>query len=265
MSAQLDHVVLLLPYADILNPPTWLTKDFTISPGGRHADNKTENKLILFSDGTYLELIAFIDDAPSNRKNHWWDKPYGVVDYALTTVDGDFLTLDSIRERLAQTGTSISYQDPIEGGRIKPDGTELKWKVTFPTSTERGSVPFWCHDVTPRERRVPVSQESTTHPSGVVGMAGLQVSVKGGEEVEKLRKATAAIVDVGTPRGEGSFELGRPIGVQGKKPSVRIVQAEEQQKGEVKLSLVLQGPKHVDDVKREVEGGLVEILFEVAQ
>ncbi|SMQ50645.1 unnamed protein product [Zymoseptoria tritici ST99CH_3D7] len=264
MTAQLDHVVLLLPHADILNPPTWLTKNFTISPGGRHADNKTENKLILFSDGTYLELIAFIDDSPSHRKGHWWDKPHGVVDYALTTVDADFPTLKLIRKRLSKTGTDISYQDPIEGGRIKPDGTELKWKVTFPTGTSRGSVPFWCHDVTPRERRVPVSREATTHPSGVLGMAGVKVSVKGAEEVEKLRKATGAIVDVGTPREEGKFEVGRPIDVQGEKPSVRIVQAEEGQKREVKLSLVLQGPKRVDDVKREIEGGLVEILFEVA-
>ncbi|OCL03243.1 hypothetical protein AOQ84DRAFT_392409, partial [Glonium stellatum] len=69
---QLDHIVILLPHADLLNPPAWLTKHFTISPGGRHADNRTENKLILFQDGSYIELIAFIDDDPARRAGHWW-------------------------------------------------------------------------------------------------------------------------------------------------------------------------------------------------
>jgi hypothetical protein len=39
---QLDHIVILLPYTDIVNPPSWITDCFTISPGGRHGDNKTE-------------------------------------------------------------------------------------------------------------------------------------------------------------------------------------------------------------------------------
>jgi hypothetical protein len=35
---QLDHVVVLVPYADLLTPPAWITDHFTLSPGGRHAD-----------------------------------------------------------------------------------------------------------------------------------------------------------------------------------------------------------------------------------
>lgn len=69
---QIDHIVLLLPYALVTSPPEWLTSAFTISPGGRHADNRTENRLILFADGSYLELIAFINDDPEKREGHWW-------------------------------------------------------------------------------------------------------------------------------------------------------------------------------------------------
>ena len=69
--AQLDHVILLLPYQDLLNPPSWLTSNFIVSPGGLHADGKTENRLVLFEDGTYLELIAFINDDPVRRQGHW--------------------------------------------------------------------------------------------------------------------------------------------------------------------------------------------------
>ncbi|KAK4634081.1 hypothetical protein CLAFUW4_01415 [Fulvia fulva] len=153
---QLDHVVLLVPYQDVVNSPSWVTDHLTVSPGGVHADGKTENKLVLFADGTYLELIAFINDDAEKRRGHWWDKPYGVIDYALTTTsDHSFGALKSIKDRLSQTDSGISYTNPQDGGRRKPDGTELKWRVTFPTGTSRGNAPFFCHDVTPRDRRVP--------------------------------------------------------------------------------------------------------------
>lgn len=127
IKTQLDHVVLLLPYKDIVNPPSWLTDEFTISEGGVHADGKTENKLVLFADGSYLELIAFINDDPKHREGHWWDKPYGVVDYALTTSDEGFGELAGIKERLSKTDTGIGYTDPKDGGRRKPNGQELQW------------------------------------------------------------------------------------------------------------------------------------------
>lgn len=72
MAAQLDHVVMLLPYELITKPPAWITDNFVVSPGGTHADGKTENRLVLFQDGTYLELIAFVNDDPDKRKGHWW-------------------------------------------------------------------------------------------------------------------------------------------------------------------------------------------------
>src|SRR4051812_39623576 len=58
--ANLDHIIILLPHHHILHPPPWLTDSFTISPGGIHSDGKTENRLICFRDGSYLEIIAFI-------------------------------------------------------------------------------------------------------------------------------------------------------------------------------------------------------------
>lgn len=68
----LDHVVLLLPCKELTELPAWVTENFTVSEGGQHADKKTENRLVLFRDGTYLELIAFINDDPDKRKGHYW-------------------------------------------------------------------------------------------------------------------------------------------------------------------------------------------------
>ncbi|EME48620.1 hypothetical protein DOTSEDRAFT_141842 [Dothistroma septosporum NZE10] len=260
---QLDHVVLLLPYRDVVNPPSWIADNFTISPGGTHADGKTENKLILFADGTYLELIAFINDDPEKRRGHWWDKPYGAVDYALTTTaDQSFGALSSIMDRLSHTDTGVSYTNPQEGGRLKPDGAELKWRVTFPSGTSRGTVPFFCHDVTPRHRRVPVTSSNTIHPSGAIGMSGVLLEVKGESLHSQLTSATAAILDNDLSQ-DGPFGVSVPHGSEGaKKPTIRIQNAVKNERKEVSLSLVLQSSDYLEDIHHEIDGGTISIKFE---
>ncbi|KAF2172432.1 hypothetical protein M409DRAFT_63121 [Zasmidium cellare ATCC 36951] len=255
-SAQLDHVVILLPHEDVVNPPEWLTKHFTISPGGRHADGKTENKLILLSDGSYLELIAFTSE--DARKGHWWDKPYGVVDFALTTPDEKFPELSSIKDRLAKTDTGISYQDPKAGGRLRPDGVELQWRVTFPINCNRGEAPFWCHDVTPRERRVPYTDDNTSHPSGVLGLAGVELKTS---SHARLSTATAAILDSNLEQN-GQYGVGVPQKVPtAKQPSIRIQSANGDGK-DLSLTLVLQTTQKLPPIIQKIGGGTVSIVFE---
>lgn len=65
---------------------------------------------------------------------------------------------------------------PLRGGsRRKLDGTVIEWHVAFPHAQARGRAPFWCFDVTPRERRVPVDPALTTHPNGAKGVRGLDI------------------------------------------------------------------------------------------
>jgi hypothetical protein len=45
--ALLDHIIVLVPHAELKDPPKSLTNNFNITNGGRHADGKTENKLIV--------------------------------------------------------------------------------------------------------------------------------------------------------------------------------------------------------------------------
>ncbi|GAB7357992.1 hypothetical protein MBLNU230_g0159t1 [Neophaeotheca triangularis] len=263
--AQLDHVILLLPYKDIIDPPAWLTNNFTISPGGRHADGKTENRLILFRDGTYLELIAFINDDPEKRRGHWWDKPYGIVDYALTSASP--LDFKALKSRLNATDSQVSYQDPLEGGRERPDGTRVQWKVTFPTGTERGTVPFWCHDLTPREARVPLTEASTTHPSGALGMAGIREAVITGRAGE-LGRALAAILGQEATAGdqvlEREFEVGVPQKVDGARaPSLGLQRLPDGAERGLFLTLLLQGTdgKVGEDIEESIAGGVVSIKW----
>lgn len=247
-AAQLDHVVALLPYKDLIEPPEWITKNFTLSPGGRHADGRTENRLILFRDGTYLELIAFINDDPDKRKGHWWDLDYGIVDYALTTADAyDF---DALRHELKQTGTGISYAEPQRGGRTRPDGVEIKWRVTFPTGAQRGEVPFWCHDMSPREYRVPVNETSTTHPCGAIGMSGVVIGIDRGMDPTRLKKAMGAI------SGNRNNHVSTPLNShQTAHPSTLEIKQENVQEGgrgfQLGLHLWVPGIGHTQDLQSE--------------
>ena len=127
MAPQLDHIVILVPHATLLNPPDWITNNFTLSPGGRHGDNKTENKLIVFQDGSYLELIAFIDDLPEHRKGHWWDKPFGIVDYAFTTQDDPDKQYAEMTKRLDGNPLGVGFVEPKSGSRLREDGERISW------------------------------------------------------------------------------------------------------------------------------------------
>ncbi|KAK5132617.1 hypothetical protein LTR08_008816 [Meristemomyces frigidus] len=256
--AQLDHVVLLLPHADVLNPPDWITSRFTVSAGGKHAEGKTENRLIMFRDGTYLELIAFVKDDPAKREGHWWDKAFGIVDFALTTrMEFDYAAL---QERLRKSGSVVSYAEPVEGGRVTPDRQELRWKVTFPKGVERGVVPFWCHDLTPRERRVPAFDGNTHHPCGAVGMAGLFVDVAE-DQFERVKAALPAITKLPV-HADASYTLSTPFDVgRPEEPTMVLRRKTDDQKADLRITLEIQCPGRGGqaDVEQRVGDGMVLI------
>jgi hypothetical protein len=192
----LDHIVILLPYKAVLNPPKWLADNFTIIPGGRHAGGQTENKLVVFQDGSYIELIAFVDDDQKHRVGHrWGDKEVGIVDFALSSQGDADDNYEILKSRLEKATLGLKYESPSAGGRTREDAQVLKWKVTVPKPPAmRGETPFFCHDVTARGLRVPFSKESTSHPSGAYGVAGLKIYVPK-ERVGDLSKAYEGILD----------------------------------------------------------------------
>lgn len=164
MGVQLDHLVVLvedLPAA----VADYTAQGFIVSPGGTHTDGATANALVGFADGTYLELLAFLREAPEHR---WWRyvaHGSGLIDFALVP--------DAIGEtiRTAQQH-GVAYTGPFDGGRVRPDGVTIGWQTGLPPSAD---LPFLCADTTPRERRVPHGA-ATAHPNGVRGIAGLTIA-----------------------------------------------------------------------------------------
>lgn len=170
---------------------------FTITRGGVHGDKKTQNNLIIFKDGSYLELIAFIDDLPEHRKDHWWgDKGYGIIDYAFTIKEGPN-AFPALRDTVngLDVPENWKFQDMRSGSRLNADGEKIEWQVSFPQASARGRSPFWCFDVTSRDKRVSRSDAATTHPSGAKGIGNLMVYLeKGSADVQSFKSLLDAII-----------------------------------------------------------------------
>ncbi|SPJ74203.1 uncharacterized protein FTOL_03933 [Fusarium torulosum] len=212
----LDHIVILVSYQTLQDLPKRLENVLTVIDGGTHADGRTVNKLIEFSDGVYIELIAFQDGLdPEKRKTHRWgeQEENTVIDWAYTLPrEKDF---GVIQQRVKESNSEVVYHDPVSGGRIRPDGVELKWSVASAYTTpgealHPGTAPFWCLDRTPRHLRVPYEDEDgsspsyTKHPSGAVGVSGVSISVPEAEW-ETIGRVYDGIHGSSTKEGAWSF------------------------------------------------------------
>ncbi|MFM0504768.1 VOC family protein [Paraburkholderia caffeinilytica] len=166
MSLLLDHIVIRVH--DLTRTIEDFTAlGFTVQQGGTHADGVTHNALIGFADGSYIELIAFLQAAPQRR---WWNVGQrhgdGFVDYALLPS-----SVGAVID--AAHGRGLQYDGPQAGGRVRPDGARLEWQTGRPQTSD---LPFLCGDITPRHLRV-AEGVVRDHANGVRGVASLTVAV----------------------------------------------------------------------------------------
>ena len=166
MSLPLDHVVIaVLDLETAIADYTAL--GFQVLRGGDHPGRPTHNALVVFADGSYLELIAWKSPAPQER---WWPllqrHGEGIVDFALLPQDTAETVAGAARRGLVLEG-------PLAGGRLRPDGERLQWQTARPSSAD---LPFLCGDITPRALRVPEGA-ARVHPNGAIGVARLDIAV----------------------------------------------------------------------------------------
>ena len=171
MLRHIDHIVILVRDLDQASAG-YTAAGFTVVPGGVHAGGVTHNALVGFADGTYLELIAFTE--PDKESPHrWWRrlaKGEGFIDYAILS-DG----LDA--EVAAMRARDVEAEDPVVGGRDRPDGQYVGWKNLHLTAAPaRMALPFVIEDTTPRSLRVP-GGDSAAHRNGAAGVSSLTLIV----------------------------------------------------------------------------------------
>jgi catechol 2,3-dioxygenase-like lactoylglutathione lyase family enzyme len=154
---RLDHVVILVGDLDRA-VRGYEELGFTVTAGGEHADGLTRNALVPFADGSYLELVAFVDpDDP--RDNVWGWRAFlpfggGLIDYCAASDD-----LEADVRRLEEGGLGVD--GPADGGRRLPDGTEIRWRVARIRQDGR-LLPFLIEDLTPALRASPADPPPNT-------------------------------------------------------------------------------------------------------
>jgi hypothetical protein len=165
----IDHLVIAVPELDKA-AAAYRELGFTVVPGGRHPTS-TENALIAFDDGAYLELVAFYREDP---RHPWWEMTQaggGLVDYCLRTDD-----LEADLHAFRAAGVDIA--EPVAQSRERPDGVEVRWVCALPRGRHRGVAPFLIEDETPRDLRVP---RETRHANQVSGVALLRIATTSAE------------------------------------------------------------------------------------
>ena len=187
----LDHIVIAVP--ELGAAREWFRDaGFTVTPGGRHDELPTENALIAFADGSYLELLASRD---ASAREEWrelasgpaWERHLkGVSAVArrflpsLAAADGVVdacLRGASLRSRAADLRRAGERSaGPLRMSRERRDGERLEWELLLPESRR---IPFWIADRTPRERRVPGGSGPTSHANGASGLTGITVRATG--------------------------------------------------------------------------------------
>jgi hypothetical protein len=198
MLRQLDHVVYVVRDLEAAIADH-RRRGFTVTIGGEHADGLTHNALIPFADGSYLELVAFRDLGRS-LTHRWWDIAAdggGIADFALLS--------DDLASDTAALGPLVRGQ-PLPGGRVRPDGVELKWR----TAILRPPLPFLIEDLTPRGLRVP-GDAAADHANGASGIAGVVVGTKDTTEAEwgyaALRERGADGVEIREAERDGIIDV----------------------------------------------------------
>ena len=197
MLTRLDHLVVLVRDLELASAG-YESLGFAVTPGGEHADGLTRNALVPFEDGSYFELVSFLD--PEDRTDNVWGwrgfLPYeGLIDYCAASDN-----LDSDASRLGSLGFVVD--GPDDGGRRLPDGGEIRWRSARIRQDGR-LLPFLIEDLTPRELRVP-GGPAARHPNGATGVSRLEISAP---DVRQAASSLSALADI-TNDTETSVRLG---------------------------------------------------------
>lgn len=186
MSLNIDHVLFAWPdHDEILSAceAVGLVPRF----GGVHDGGETQNSLIAFPDGSYLELIAPTE--PGTNPDRW----AGIVDHWRGPENWCIQTdVRSILTRALKMGMPVTGPNP--GSRERPDGTNAEWTIgRYGPHQARGVLPFAIADRTPREFRVP---GATVMDGPLTGVTEVLIGV---ESVHDSTKWLQQIHDFPTP------------------------------------------------------------------
>jgi len=191
MSLPLDHIIVAVGEQLDQAVDDYRALGFTVNIGGVHASGATHNALIWFEDKSFIELMALTGHDPKPGEADY--SPLvrgrtGVTGYALRS-DDIVMDVDTWRSR------GVSVDDPVESGRLRPDGMRLRWSIA---TVSGGYTPFLVQYLEPAESvRAPRDVRVITHANGVTGLCHVDLRV--GEVL--LKAAQTPNFDAGKTHG----------------------------------------------------------------
>ncbi len=184
----IDHLIILVKDLDEA-AHNYEVLGFQVKPGGKHAAG-TENVLIGFHDGTYIELLAFQtpEGAPASRFFEPLKLGEGFVDYGAWVADAD-----QVLERARPAGAR--YGEPYTGGRKRDDGFQMQTRMVMTIEDSFGVLPLLFQPITDRTLRFP-SGDDAEHANGVTGISEIIIAV---HDLAATGKIYRAMLDVPLP------------------------------------------------------------------
>jgi len=200
--ATLDHLLYGTPDLDATVDALERNLGVRASAGGSHPGEGTRNALYALGSGRYLEVLGPDPDQPDPPRPRW----VGIDELArprLVAWCARTHDLDALAERARDGGVPLGKI--LAGGRVKPDGSRLRWRVTDPhLRVADGVVPFfidWMDSPHPSSTAVEglaLLELRARHPepervAGLLARLGVELSVSAG--------SPALIARLETPRG----------------------------------------------------------------
>jgi hypothetical protein len=168
MTLTVDHVLFAWPdHNEVLTACESVGLNPTF--GGVHDGGETQNSLIAFPDGSYLEFMTPTD--PGTEPDRW----AGIVDH--WRGPENWCIRADVRDLLSHTiAAGAPVDGPHPGNRDRPDGTRVEWVTgSYGPPELRGVLPFAIADRTPQHFRIP---ETAVTDAPLTGVAEVVVGVE---------------------------------------------------------------------------------------
>ncbi len=195
---ELDHVIVAVK--DLAVAAARLERDHGLSSvaGGHHRGLGTGNRIVPLGN-SYVELMAVVDEeeAEGSALAAW---------VRATSADGDRLGALCLRTDDAEAAARRLGTSALDMGRVKPDGTELRWKLAGLHQTLADPrLPFFIQWFA-----APAEQPGATpieHASGARGIEWVEIAC---DERTLRERVGDARLDVRPVPGDGGV---RRVGI----------------------------------------------------
>lgn len=215
----LDHIVFLVKDLE-KSIKEFEQIGYTVSKGGKHDNGTTENALIHFKNGTFLELLAIrkswknslvrwllkvaslptnfqtpVKDFQSRFVGRAWVCKAGITDFCLKASEG-------LADYTAVKNRNLEISAPIEMKRVRPDGQELSWHIFSPYIA---ALPFV---MTPYQPVFKPHSENLMHPNEIQGFDSVTVYTNDFENLIEKYTLLLGAIPIQKNKKNAIFELG---------------------------------------------------------